>query len=171
MQVYTNYLLLYRRTYTQTSVGDDDDRVIKREWEVRLGNNKMQFSKCKDTLVMDPFELAAIEYTGLSGSDVKRSSKRKAWEYAHLQEPRMAQGREDNDVVELRYNTARVGKRQSTREITTTFNVHFEDGRDATNFRYELDRRIKYLKRRARSILGLHAQTGQRNLVSQAAVV
>ena len=168
--MYTNYLLLYRRTYTQTSVGDDDDRVIKREWEVRLGNNKMQFSKCKDTLVMDPFELAAIEYTGSSGSGVKRSSKRKAWEYAYLEEPRMAQGREDNDVVELRYNT-RVGKHQKRREIQTTLNVRFEDGDDATNFRYELDRRIKYLKRRARSILGLHAQTGQRNLVSQAAVV
>ena len=149
--MYTNYLLLYRRTYTQTSVGDDD-RVIKREWEVSLGDDKMQFSKCKDTLVMDPFELAAIEYTGLSGSGVKRSSKRKAWEYAYLEEPRMAQGREDNDVVELRYNT-RVGKHQKRREIQTTLNVRFEDGDDATNFRYELDRRIKYLKRRAPSIL------------------
>ena len=133
--------------------------------------------KSKKEVVEEIFGPAAAPLSEEQRSRVQsregaRSSKRKAWEYAHLEEPRMAQGREDNDVVvELRYNT-RVGKRQSTRGITTTFNVRFEDGQDATNFRYELDRRIKYLKRRARSIMSLRAhQRGQRNLVSQAAVV
>ena len=69
-QVYANYIVLYRRVY-------EDEPGAKREWEVRLREetSTRAYKKFKSIVVMDPFDLAAIEYTGSKGTEVKRGSE------------------------------------------------------------------------------------------------
>ena len=134
-------MLFYRRTFTDTFGGSRDG--IKREWEVRLalGNDKLQFGKCKDIFVMNPFELAAIEYTGRSGSDVKQASEEKTWEYVYLEEGSLRML--DEKVVSVRYD-----RPSGEDKRAMTVNLRFEESRDARAFKDELARRIQYLHRR-----------------------
>ena len=72
-QVYANYIVLYRRVYE-----DGPAASTKREWEVRLREetSTRAYKKFKSIVVMDPFDLAAIEYTASSkGTEVKRGSE------------------------------------------------------------------------------------------------
>ena len=68
-QVYANYIVLYRRVY--------EDTGANREWVVRLREetSTREYKKFKSIVVMDPFDLAAIEYTGSKGTEVKRGSE------------------------------------------------------------------------------------------------
>ena len=70
-QVYANYIVLYRRVY-------EDRPGANREWVVRLREetSTREYKKFKSIVVMDPFDLAAIEYTASSkGTEVKRGSE------------------------------------------------------------------------------------------------
>ena len=74
-QVYANYIVLYRRVYE-----DGPAPGAKREWVVRLREETSpptrNYKKFKSIVVMDPFDLAAIEYTASSkGTEVKRGSE------------------------------------------------------------------------------------------------